>query len=41
MEDKMKDDDFRGDIVGLLRPDVEFDIYNAYELIKQELIEKI
>jgi predicted nucleotidyltransferase component of viral defense system len=41
MEDKMQDDDFIGDIVGLLRPDVKFDIYNAYELIKQKLIDKI
>ena len=41
LEDKMQDDDFIGDIVGLLRPDVKFDMYNAYELIKQELIEKI
>jgi predicted nucleotidyltransferase component of viral defense system len=41
MEDKMKRDDFRGDIVALLRPEVKFNIDEAYELIKKELIEKI
>lgn len=41
MDDKMKDDTFKGDITGLLRPEVKFDINDAYELIKQELLEKI
>jgi len=37
----MKDDTFRGDIVGLLRPDIQFNIDEAYELIRQVLLEKI
>lgn len=41
MEEKMQDPDFEGDIYGLLRPGVEYDQNNAYELIKTELIEKI
>ncbi len=41
MDEKMKDDAFRGDIVGLLRPDIRFNIDEAYELIKQVLLEKI
>ncbi len=41
MDEKLKDDVFRGDIVGLLRPSVKFNIDDAYELIKQELLEKI
>ena len=41
MDDKMQDDTFRGDIVGLLRPEVEFNIDHAYTLIKKELLEKI
>ena len=41
MDDKMKDDTFKGDIVGLLRPEVKYNIDDAYELIKRELLEKI
>jgi len=41
MEEKMQDPDFEGDIYGLLRPGVEYNQNNAYELIKTELIEKI
>lgn len=41
MEEKLRDPDFEGDIYGLLRPGVLFDISKAYELIKTELIEKI
>lgn len=41
MDDKMKDDNFRGDIVGLLSPEVNFNIDDAYDLIKKELLEKI
>lgn len=41
MEEKLQDPDFEGDIYGLLRPGVEYDQNNAYELIKTELIEKI
>jgi len=41
MEEKIADPDFRGDIYGLLRPGIEFDQDAAYELIKNDLIEKI
>lgn len=41
MDEKMQNDSFKGDIVGLLRPDVEFNMDEAYELIKKELLEKI
>lgn len=41
MEKKLVDPDFQGDIYGLLRPGVEYDQDKAYELIRNELIEKI
>lgn len=41
MEEKLKDPDFEGDIYALLRPGVNFDQNEAYELIKTELIEII
>ncbi len=37
----MQDATFLGDINALIRPDVEFDINEAYEKVKQELIERI
>lgn len=41
MNNKMTDATFRGDIVGLLRPEVGFNIDEAYELIQTILLEKI
>lgn len=41
MEEKIVDPDFSGDIYGLLRPGVEYDQEEAFNLIKSELIEKI
>jgi len=41
MDEKIKDDTFRGDIVGLLRPEIKFNIHDAFNLIKKELLEKI
>jgi len=41
MDEKMNDNTFRGDIVGLLRPEVKFNMDDAYVLIKQKLLEKI
>jgi predicted nucleotidyltransferase component of viral defense system len=41
MEDKLEDPDFGGDIFALLRPDIEYDQTEAYELVRTELIEKI
>ncbi len=41
MEKKMTDKDFLGDMQGLLRPDVIYEIDNAYRFIKAELLEKL
>jgi predicted nucleotidyltransferase component of viral defense system len=41
LDEKMIDSEFIGDIKALLRPEIEFDIQNAYSLVKEELIEKI
>ena len=41
MDEKMKDDTFKGDIVGLLRPGIKFNIDYAYKLVKKEILEKI
>jgi len=38
---KMQDPDFTGDIYALLRPDTEYDVNDAYELIKNEIIDEI
>ena len=41
MEAKMQDDEFLGDTMALLRPDVPYDQQAAYELVRTRLIEKI
>jgi len=41
MDEKMKSDEFNSDIVSILRPDVSYDFNKAYELVKQNIIEKI
>lgn len=41
MEAKMKDDQFLGDISGLIRPSENYDHQTAYELVRTELIEKL
>tara|TARA_R110002033_G_scaffold83103_7_gene134051 strand:- start:6620 stop:6904 length:285 start_codon:yes stop_codon:yes gene_type:complete len=41
MERKILDQDFLGDMEGLLRPGLTYDIQNAYEFVKTELFEKI
>jgi predicted nucleotidyltransferase component of viral defense system len=41
MENKITDTDFRGDIKALLRPTEIYNVAEAYELIKTELINKI
>ena len=41
MEDKMKDSEFLGDTKGLLRPDEKYDPYEAWEIVKTELVEKL
>jgi predicted nucleotidyltransferase component of viral defense system len=41
VENKIEDMDFIGDMNGLLRSVVEYDIKKAYKLIKKEILEKI
>jgi predicted nucleotidyltransferase component of viral defense system len=41
MEAKMQDDEFTGDITGLIRPTENYDQQAAYELVRTELLEKI
>jgi predicted nucleotidyltransferase component of viral defense system len=41
IEEKMQEAVFLGDMVGLLRPEVDYDPQEAYELVKRELIEKL
>ncbi|MCF8302123.1 MAG: nucleotidyl transferase AbiEii/AbiGii toxin family protein [Bacteroidales bacterium] len=41
LEEKLQDPDFKGDIYALLRPGVEYSQNQAYELIKNNLIEMI
>ena len=41
METKMRDDEFIGDIRGLIRPTENYDQQMAYELIRTELLENI
>ncbi|MEJ2884585.1 nucleotidyl transferase AbiEii/AbiGii toxin family protein [Pedobacter sp. GR22-6] len=41
MEKKISDQDFLGDMQGLLRPDLSYKITEAYEFVKTELLEKI
>ena len=41
MDLKMKETEFMDDIEGLLRPGLEFNPDDAYELVKSEIIEKL
>jgi len=41
MEEKMQRRDFLDDMIGLLRPEVEYDPQKAYEVVRRELIEKL
>lgn len=41
MEAKMEDDEFTGDITGLIRPTENYDQQTAYEMVRTELLEKI
>lgn len=41
MEKKICDQDFLGDMEGLLRPGLSYKIIDAYEFVKKELLEKI
>jgi hypothetical protein len=41
MEVKMKDSDFLGDTIALLRPEVSYNPVEAYKLVRAQLIERI
>jgi len=41
MDDKMSDDEFLGDTKALISPDEKYSPYEAWELVKKELVEKI
>lgn len=41
MEAKMQDDEFIGDIAALIRPTEKYNQVTAYELVKEELLEKM
>jgi len=41
VESKLQNSDFRNDIEGLIRPDIKYDIDNAWESVKEKLISKI
>jgi predicted nucleotidyltransferase component of viral defense system len=41
MEAKMQDDEFIGDIAGLIRPTEQYNQIAAYELVKKNLLDKL
>lgn len=41
MEDKMRDPDFLGDMDNLLHPEVTLDMQEAYQVVKEEIIEML
>jgi hypothetical protein len=41
MEKKIEDADFLGDMNGLLRSDIKYDIREAYKSVKTEIFEKL
>ena len=41
MEEKMTDDEFTGDLKALLRPDIEYQPEEAYQLIYNTFIDKM
>ena len=41
LEEKISDDEFKGDITGLLRPEINYDISKAYKYVNDHLIQKI
>lgn len=40
MDKKISDKDFLGDMEGLLRPDLSYEMIEAYGFVKAELMEK-
>jgi hypothetical protein len=41
LEAKISDSDFRSDTDALLRPDINYDIDHAYEIVRNKLITKL
>ena len=41
MEDKMSDEEFLGDTMGLLRPEMSFEPLSSYQLVKETLIDRL
>ncbi|MEX2411731.1 MAG: nucleotidyl transferase AbiEii/AbiGii toxin family protein, partial [Candidatus Paceibacterota bacterium] len=41
LEEKMQDEEFTGDIVGLLRPEVGYDQRQAYELFSEIFLQRM
>lgn len=41
MEEKIKDKEFIQDIHSILRPEVVYDNFEAWEVVRKELIEKL
>ena len=41
MEAKMEDDEFIGDITGLIRPTENYDQHTTYEMVRTELLENL
>jgi predicted nucleotidyltransferase component of viral defense system len=41
MDEKISDSEFRGDINGLLRPGLSYDIEKSYEIVRKEILEHL
>jgi hypothetical protein len=41
IEKKILDKNFIGDTIGLLRPGIVYDVVEAYEQVKKEILEKL
>ena len=41
MEQKIKDKDFHGDVLGLLRAGIDYDTNKAWDIIKEVIIDKL
>lgn len=41
MEAKMTDEEFLGDTMGLLRPEMSFEPLSSYQLVKETLIDRL
>jgi predicted nucleotidyltransferase component of viral defense system len=41
MDDKMQENEFIGDVIGLIRPEIKFNILEAYSVVRQKLLVKI